>query len=139
MLREELVRGLPHEQLDLHPGLRLRGEGVEQGLVRHEVRAGDHHPAVGVVDQVVEQPQVVLGLEAGPGGDHLRVRGPGARLQGGGGLVQQQVVRLGVPVGDEHGVELRDHGAGAADHEVTPLPALPDVLPLVVRAVDDVL
>ena len=72
----ELVSGLADEQLDVDAALGGRGHGVEQGLVRHEVRAGDGDPALGRVQQGRERAQVVLGGEPRTAGDHLGGHGP---------------------------------------------------------------
>ena len=55
------------------------------------------------------------------------------------GLAAEQLVGLAVPVGDEDGVEAGDDRALEPDDQLLPLEAAPDVRPLVVAAVDDVL
>jgi hypothetical protein len=90
---------------------------------------------------VGEQLQVVLLLEARTGRDHL---GEDARrllrdVQILVDLTQQRIVRLRVPVGGEHRIQLVHDGTRAADHEVLPHEPAAQVRRLVVGRMDDVL
>ena len=63
--------------------------------------------------------QVVFRLETGAGGHNLgRIPSPHRDIRVNFG--EDQLVRLGVPVGDEDGVELFNDGAGAGEGEVLP-------------------
>ena len=78
MVHHRLVGHLADEQFHVDPPLRGGGDRAHQRLVRHEVRTGDAHPSLRLVEQRVEQPQVVLGVEARTARHHLAVEVAGA-------------------------------------------------------------
>ena len=112
---------------------------MKQGFLGHEVGRADGDAPLGVVNHVVDEAQVVFRLETGAGGHNLGThpitRIGDIRVNFG----EQQLVRLGVPIGDEDGVELFDDGAGAGERKVLPLQTLFDVFGGVVGTIDDVL
>ncbi len=139
MVDQELIALFGDEQLHIHATLGRRGDGVEQGIVGHKVRAADGNPVLGRVDQGVEQAQVVFGDEPGAAGHHLcgdSARfGVGRELQ----LGLQGLVRFAQPVRGENNVQGGHDRPAQARHQLHPFPAGPAVPGVVIGGLDQVL
>ena len=136
----ELVALLADEELDVDPSPGSGGDGVQQRLVGHEVRAGQRDAPLGRVDQRGEEAQVVLRGVARTARQHLSgdaVGVGGHRVRG--DLVAEALVRLDVPVLGEDRPQGVDRRAVDASDELHPLPTSRVVLRLVVAGLDEVL
>ena len=104
MVDHELVTLLTDEELHVDAALGGRGNGVQQGLVGHEVGTGDRQSALCRVDQRREGPQVVPHGGARSARDDLPLD-LARRWRGGADLLTQLDPGLAVPVGGEEEVE----------------------------------
>ena len=129
----ELVGLLADEQLDVDAALGGRGDGVQQRLVRDEVRDWSARAAAWRrVDQRGEQPQVVLARRS-PGRSgttwHATSCSSVADRPSVGGVERSRrssdLAGLGVPVGGEDRVERRDDRALRAAPSARPTRARP--------------
>ena len=126
-VRQELVTLLAHNHGGFNTGVRGVRECLQQGLFGHEVGRADGDTPLGIVDQVVDEAQVVFSFKTGAGGNNLGAHPILVVGDGGVNFCQNQLVRFGVPVGDENGVELFNDGAGAGEGQVLPFQTLLDV------------
>ena len=139
VVNDGLVADLRGEQLHVEAALRRRGDRVEHRPVGHEVGARDDDLLGRGVHEGVEQPEVVLALEARAARHDLRVDRALLHRAGHIVLAQNQLVGLAVPVGREQRVDTGDDRSLEAHHEVFPVQAPTDVALLVVARVDEVL